>query len=153
VASPQDHLDNIVKYREYYNKELSDIGFQAPTPKAGQKGGNYRRQSLQTFADSLLPQLHELAKVDYFDIPYDTVKILEPQVLRACVTEYQNPNNVPPGELREIIKIHPQSGHKMNLFIGREHFVKQMPNYRPGRRVVSFKTDQGFVDASGRGLR
>jgi hypothetical protein len=24
---------------------------------------------------------------------------------------------------------------------------------RPGRRVVSFRTDQGYVDASGRGLR
>jgi len=23
----QEHLDNIIKYREYYNKELSDIGF------------------------------------------------------------------------------------------------------------------------------
>jgi hypothetical protein len=143
VASPQDHLDNIIKYREYYNRELSDIGFQAPTPKAGQKGGNYRRTALQTFADSLLPQRHELAKVDYLDIPYDAVKIFEPQVLKACVKEYQNPNNVPLGELREITKIHPQSGHKMNIFVGRESFVKAMG--RAGRRVVKFR-DLSFND-------
>jgi len=151
VPTPQEHVENIIKYREHYNRELRDIGWEAPTPKAGQMGGNYRRTSLQYFADSLLPQRHELAKVDYLDIPYDAVRILEPQVLRACVTEYQNPNNVPSGELREI-KRSDGYGHVRAIdFIGPESFVKAMG--RPGRRVVSFRTDMGFVDASGRGLR
>jgi hypothetical protein len=43
----QDHLENITKYRMYYNDQLKDIGFEAPTPKAGQKGVEYRRKSLQ----------------------------------------------------------------------------------------------------------
>jgi len=74
MATQQEHLDNIIKYREYYNKELSDIGFEAPTPKADQTGGNYRRTTLQHFADRFLPQLHKFAKMDYLEMPYDVLK-------------------------------------------------------------------------------
>jgi hypothetical protein len=152
MASPQDHLDNIIKYREYYNKELDDIGFEAPTPKADQTGGNYRRTALQYFADRFLPQVHKFAKMNYLEMPYDVLKIFEPQVLKACVTEYQNPNNVPLGELRAVPKRDPLTNTVQSIdFIGRESFVKTMG--RPGRRVVSFRTDHGYVDASGRALR
>jgi len=121
------------------------------TPKADQKSGHYRRTSLQHFADHLLPQHHQFAKVNYLDIPYDILKVFEPQVLKACVDEYQNPNNVPRGELRKIER-RDGYGHVRAIdFIGRESFVKAMS--RPGRRVVSFRTDHGYVDASGRGLR
>jgi hypothetical protein len=151
MATQEEHQQNIIKYREYYNKELSDIGWVSPTPKADQKGGNYRRTSLQYFADHLLPQRHELAKMNYLDMPYDILRTFEPQVLKACVDEYQNPNNVPRGELRKIER-RDGYGHVRAIdFIGRESFVKAMG--RPGRRVVSFRTDNGFVDASGRGLR
>ena len=78
------------------------------------------------------------------------LKIFEPQVLKACVKEYQNPNNVPLGELRKIERKDGFGNTKIE-FVGRESFVKAMG--RPGRRVVSFRTDQGYVDASGRGLR
>jgi len=43
------------------------------------------------------------------------------------------------------------NGLKVRHFIGQDHFTKFM--MRPGRRVVSFRTDHGYVDASGRGLR
>src|SRR5262249_2039047 len=143
--------ENIIKYRDHYNNELRDIGWEAPTPKAGQKGGNYRRTSLQHFVDHLLPQYHELAKLNYLDVPYDILKVFEPQVLKACVVEYQTPTNVLPGELRKIERKDGYGHHLMTDWIGRESFVKAMG--RPGRRVVSFRTDQGYVDASGRGLR
>jgi hypothetical protein len=104
MASDQEHMENIIKYREYYNRELKDIGVESPTPQADQKGGKYRRTSLQTFVDSLLPRSHKYAKVDFHELPYDAVKVMEPQVLEACVTEYQNPDNVPPGTLRKIEK-------------------------------------------------
>jgi len=57
--------------------------------------------------------------------------------------EAQNPANVPRGEIREIQKIDPKTGHKMNIFIGRDHFTKFM--MRPGRRVVKFR-DLSFND-------
>ena len=40
---------------------------------------------------------------------------------------------------------------RMIRFVGQESFVKQM--MRPGRRVLSFTTDRGRFDASGRALR
>ena len=151
MATSEEHLQNIVKYREYYNKELSEIGFESPTPKADQTGGNYRRTSLQHFVDRFLPQTHEFAKMNYLNMPYDILRTFEPQVLKACVTEYQNPNNMLPGELRKIERRDGYGHHRSTDWIGRESFVKAMG--RPGRRVVSFLTSNGFVDASGRGLR
>src|SRR5215471_15565889 len=61
-----------------------------------------------------------------------------------------NPLTVPKGEIREVVKTD-VNGLKVRHFIGQDSFVKFMG--RPGRRVVSFRTDQGYVDASGRGLR
>jgi hypothetical protein len=75
--------------------------------------------------------------VNYLDIPYEAVKIFEPQVLKACVTEYQNPNNVPPGEIRAIPKKHQLTGTVERIdFVGRESFVKAMSI--PGRRMSIF---------------
>jgi hypothetical protein len=151
--TPQEHAEKISSYRVYYNRLLEPIGFQSPTPKAGQRGGEYRRQALQTFADSLLPQSHTFAQMPWTDkerMPYDVLKNFEPQLLQHCVTEYQNPANVPYGTLREITKT-TTNGAKTITFVGQDCFVKFMG--RPGRRVTSFRTDQGYVDASGRGLR
>jgi hypothetical protein len=122
-------------------------------PQAGQKGGDYRRTALQTFADSLLPQSHQFAKMPWTDkerMPYDVLENFEPQLLKHCVTEYQNPANVPKGELREIKKTD-TNGAKFVEFIGQDCFVKFMG--RPGRRVTSFRTDYGYVGADGWALR
>jgi hypothetical protein len=151
AMTAQDHANRITQYREYYNSALAPVGWQAPLPKAGQKGGEYRRHALQHFADSLLPQTHRFAAVDWKTLPYDAVKNFEPEMLRACVDEYRNPANVPPGQLRMIPRTDPQTGMKFNEFYGQDCFTKQM--MRPGRRVVSFRTDHGFVDAGGRALR
>jgi hypothetical protein len=52
---------------------------------------------------------------------------------------------------KEIKKVDPRTGHTEIHFYGQESFVKQM--MRPGRRVLSFSTDRGRFDASGRALR
>ena len=96
MLTPQEHAEQISKYRVYFNRQLEPIGVEAPTPKAGQKGGDYRRKALQTFADSLLPQHHTFAQMPWTDkerMPYDVLKNFEPQLLQHCVTEYHNPNN------------------------------------------------------------
>jgi hypothetical protein len=61
-----------------------------------------------------------------------------------------NPENLAPGEIRAIEKVD-EFGNKRIDWVGRESFVKDM--MRPGRRVVSFTTDCGRFDASGRPLR
>jgi hypothetical protein len=138
MLTPQEHLEKISSYRVYYNRQLEPIGITAPTPQAGQKGGDYRRKALQAFADSLLPQSHQFAQMPWTDkerMPYDVLKNFEPQPLKHCVTEYQNPMNVPVGTFREIKERLP-NGQVTLRFIGQDNFCKFMG--RPGRRVTGF---------------
>jgi hypothetical protein len=58
---------------------------------------------------------------------------------------------VKPGELKKIEELDETGALRMIRFVGQESFVKQM--MRPGRRVLSFTTDRGRFDASGRALR
>jgi hypothetical protein len=116
----------------------------------GQKVNDYRRKTLRTLKRTFLPQNHELYGVNCRGLPADALGVFEPQFLRACADEAVNPANLAPGEIRPIERKGPD-GQKWIDWIGRESFVKDM--MRPGRRVVSFRTSQGAVDASGRALR
>jgi hypothetical protein len=76
---------------------------------------------------------------------------LEPQLLAAVVSEANNPEYVPPGELKKVERLDEYGKVRCVEFVSQESFVKQM--MRPGRRVLSFTTDRGRFDASGRALR
>ena len=112
--------------------------------------GGYRRHAAQTFADSLLPQSHSFAKMPWLTMDFDVYKNFEGQLLQHAVVEYLNPLNVPKGEMREIKKRLP-NGQEVIEFVGQDNFCRFLN--RPGRRVVSFRTDQGPVSASGMFLR
>jgi hypothetical protein len=83
-------------------------------------------------------------------MPADALEVFDPQLCQAGRKEAYNPNTVPPGQFRIVPEVD-SNGMKMNRFVGPESFVKAMG--RPGRRVVSFLTSNGPVDASGRFLR
>ena len=51
---------------------------------------------------TFLPQNHDLYQPNYRNTPSDALGVFEPQLLRACVEEANNPQHVPPGELRKI---------------------------------------------------
>lgn len=89
--------------------------------------------------------------MQYRGLRSDALPVFEQQLLPACVEEANNPQHVPPGELRKVEELDEYGKLKMIRFVGQESFVKQM--MRPGRRVVSFTTDRGRFDASGRPLR
>lgn len=99
---------------------------------------------------TFIPPTHDLYKVNMRGLPADVLSGFEEMLLPACRTEAFNPLTVPRGEIREVMKTD-ANGLKVRHFIGQESFVKQM--MRPARRVISFRTDHGYVDASGRGLR
>jgi hypothetical protein len=105
----------------------------------------------QTIADSLLPQSDSFAKMDWAGMPFDALKNLEPLHLGHAVNEWKNPANVPKGEFRAIVK-KDRYGEETR-FIGQDSFVKHCRLHRPGRRVASFRTEQGPVSASGLFLR
>ena len=151
MSTPEEHLSACPKFQEYYDNTLRKVGMRAPQPTLGQTCNDYRRETLRTLKQTFLPQNHPLYAVQMRALKADALGALEPQVLQAAVVEANNPVHVAPGELRKVEELDDYGKLKTIKWIGQESFVKAM--MRPGRRVVSFRTDQGYVDASGRGLR
>ena len=150
MASPKEHFDNARKWQEHYQKEVEDIGLRVPSPVLGQTTNNYRREIMRLLKKTFIPQTHDLYKVQMRQLPDDVLAGFEQMLLPAVKVEAFNPLTVPKGEIREVVRTD-ANGLKVRHFIGQDSFVKFMG--RPGRRVVSFRTDHGYVDASGRGLR
>jgi len=115
----------------------------------GEDLARYRRD-LAVKLKRELPEDHELRRVQYRRLDDATLSAFEPQLYAAVHKAAYDPSSVPPGEFRRVFEVD-QGGTKIVRWIGQESFVRQMG--REGRRVVSFRTDQGFVDASGRALR
>jgi hypothetical protein len=150
------NLDACRKYQAYYDEALCrHVGCQTPQPVAGQDVNKYRADCNNIFRKTFLPQTHSLGKIRYHHLvdhnQMVTFTELEKQNIAACRVEAFNPAYVTPGEFRMIIKRDPFGHETERVFIGPESFVKQMT--RPGRRVVSFNTPNGPVDAGGRFLR
>ena len=151
MSTPEEHLSASLKFQEYYDTTLRKIGMRAPQPVLGQSCNTYRREVLRTIKRTFLPQNHPLYQVQMRALKADALGALEPQVLQAAVVEANNPCHVPAGELRKVEELDDYGKLKTIKWIGPESFVKAMG--RAGRRVVSFRTDHGYIDASGRGLR
>ena len=150
MATPQQHFDASRRWQEHYQAAVEDIGLNIPPPTLGQSTINYRREMMRLLKKTFIPPTHDLYKVQMRSLPDDVLAGFEQMLLPACKVEAFNPLTVPKGEMREIVKTD-ENGLKTRCFVGQDSFVKFMG--RPGRRVVSFRTDQGYVDASGRGLR
>jgi hypothetical protein len=150
MATPQQHFEASRRWQEHYQKEVEEIGLNIPSPTLGQSTNDYRRETMRLLKKTFIPPTHDLYKVNMRGLPADVLSEFEEMLLPACRTEAFNPLTVPRGEIREVVKTD-ANGLKVRHFIGQESFVKQM--MRPGRRVISFRTDHGYVDASGRGLR
>ena len=150
MANPQQHFDAARRWQEHYQAQVEDLGCNIPPPTLGQSTNDYRREMMRLLKQTFIPTNHDLYKVQMRSLPDDVLAGFEQMLLPACKTEAFNPMTVPKGEMREVVKVD-ANGLKVRNFIGQDSFVKFIG--RPGRRVVSFRTDQGYVDASGRGLR
>jgi hypothetical protein len=150
MSTDQQHFEASRQFQAYYDETLRSVGTRAPAPSLGQSCNDYRREVLRQLKRTFLPQNHDLYQVQYRGLRADALDAFEPQLLQAVVKEARNPENLPPGEIRPI-EVRGPDGQKWIDWIGRESFVKQM--MRPGRRVLSFTTDRGRFDASGRALR
>jgi hypothetical protein len=81
--------------------------------------------------------------VQFRQLKADALRVLEPQLLQACVVEANNPVHVPTGELRKVEELDEFGKLKTIRWIGQESFVKAMG--RPGRRVTSFLFDRSAL--------
>jgi hypothetical protein len=137
-------------YQEMYDNTLRKVGVRAPEPTLGMDPDEYRRETLRDIKMQFLRH-HPLFKVNMRGLRSDALSVFEPQVLAAAVQEINNPLNVPPGELRKIEEVDQTGKLKIIRYVGRECFTRQLG--RPGRRVISFNTSNGPVDANGRFMR
>jgi hypothetical protein len=98
----QDQQRSARTYQENYDETLRQVGMRAPQPVIGQSPDDYRRETLRTMKKMFLPVSHELYKVNMRGLPDEALPAIEPQVLNAVITEANNPNNVPRGELKQL---------------------------------------------------
>jgi hypothetical protein len=151
MATEQEHFDAARQFQAFYDDTLRKVGARAPTPVLGQTVNDYRRETLRNLKRTFLPQNHPLYQVQFRSLRADALPVFEQQLLPECEKQANNPAHVPPGELRKVERHDEYGKVKFIDWVGQESFVKEM--MRPGRRVVSFTTDRGRFDASGRALR
>jgi hypothetical protein len=151
MATQQEHYEASRKFQAYYDEALRNVGVRVPAPLLSGTVNDYRRETLRNLKRTFLPQVHDLYHIQFRRLPADALAIFEPQLLKACVTECNNPAHVPPGELKKVERLDEYGKLKFIDWVGQESFVKAMG--RPGRKVLSFTTDRGRFDASGRALR
>ena len=132
-------------YQQRYDDALQPWDLRAPAPVVGEDIAEYRAK-LAILAKHQLPPSHELRKVQYRRLDSDIFDNFEPQLLRACRAEAYNPATVPVGEYRKVTEIAPD-GMKIIKWVGQRSFVEDFK--APVRRVVSFLTPHGRVNAAG----
>src|SRR5262249_52622545 len=131
MPTRDQHFEVCRKWQEHFDGKLSQVGMRAPEPVLGQTVSDYRRDVLVKAKKAFIPRTHHLRQFSLDDIKGDALNVIEQKILDAVVVEAFNPANVPRGEIRVIQKLDPKTGHKMNIFIGQDHFTKFMG--RPGR--------------------
>lgn len=149
MSTREQHFDVCRRWQEHFDSKLSQVGMRAPAPVLGQTVNDYRRDVLVKAKRAFIPRTHQLRQFSLDDIRDDALGTIESQILDAVVVEANNPQNVERGQLRELQKTDPRTGHKMNVFIGQESFAT-LPNFgvnaginfgggaRPGRRARFF---------------
>jgi hypothetical protein len=115
----------------------------------GEDIAKYRRD-LAVKLKRLLPEAHQLRKVQYRRLDDAILSAFEPDLYRAVHDIAYDRDSVPEGETRRVVQID-SNGMKVVNYIGNHSFVHDFT--RPGRRVLGFRTDQGYVTTSGARLR
>jgi hypothetical protein len=132
-------------YQQRYDDALQPWDIRAPAPVLGEPITEYRWK-LARLAKHQLPEDHQLRKIQYRRLDTAVFDNFEPQLLQAVQRAAYDAASVPPGQFRKVTEI-ASDGMKIVKWVGQESFVKDMG--RPGRRVVSFQTPNGRVNASG----
>jgi hypothetical protein len=110
------------------------FGKHAPRPLEGEDLLDYRKR-LATNLKMHSPRWKD-GKLSRLDD--ENFAQIESQIYADAASAAVNPVDLGAGELREVQRHNPVTGHRENVFYGKEHFVKGMG--RPGRRVQAFRT-------------
>lgn len=119
----------------------------APEPTAGQSILSYRQETDRLLKRLCLPQNHEFYKIQWRGLDTDVLDGLEPQHFKECEKQFNDPNNLPDGQIKMVPRMDAFGRVTHYDAIGRRSFVADMQ--RRGRRVISFWAP---TDLSGRPL-
>lgn len=82
-------------YQERYDTVLQPCDQRAPAPTLGEDIDTYRRNTLVKIK-RLLPDNHELRRIQKRQMSNDALNVFELQLLKACRAEANNAASVPP---------------------------------------------------------
>ena len=136
--------------QERYDNAFKSWGMSAPAPVVGESVDDYSRR-LAVLAKKQLPADHDLKKVQFRALADDAFPVMEAQLLAAVNQSAYRPETVPVDAPLRRVEEKDANGLTSYRYVGQRSFIHDLT--RAGRRVVSFLTSAGFVDASGRGLR
>jgi len=141
-------------YQQRADSVFAEWGTRAKQRVEGEDPEDYRRD-LAVQAKKLLPYsddrpspdspatFRELRRLKLWGMPANVFARFEPMIYDACAKAVARNDTVPPGEMREIVRVDPVTGFKEVRFYGQESFVKAMN--REGRRVKSFLFDRSAL--------
>jgi hypothetical protein len=139
-------------------------GTRAPAPVEGTDPKKYDRDMAymlkQKYPDSddrIYPNdptksvtFNTLRGLDVYALDDSTFSALKDIYYDGAEAAFPRNDTVPPGEMREVIRVDPRDGLKQHLFYGQDSFIKDMN--RSGRRVKSLAMpkdmhgrEQGYV--------
>ena len=141
-------------YQQRADSVFAEWGTRAKQRVEGEDPEDYRRD-LCVQAKKMLPYsddrpspdststFRELRKLKLWSMSPEVFANFEPLIYDACAKAVARNDTVPPGEMREIVRVDPVTGFKEVRFYGQESFVKAMN--REGRRVKSFLFDRSAL--------
>jgi hypothetical protein len=138
------------QYQARADDAFAPWNMRAPAFVAGESLSDYRRR-LARLAQRQLPDDHKLRSIRLKALDDDVFTPFEPQIYAACKEAGNRPDSAAPDELRMVERIDPGNGQKTIEFLGTRSFVHDFK--APIRYVRGFRTDQGFVNTTGRFLR
>jgi hypothetical protein len=156
LTSREHMLDRQSVMRQFQARcddALQPWGERAPAPVADESVDDYRVR-LVKIVQKRLPEGDE-----YREMPMrrtqrqspDAFKNFEDEIYPRARAAAGRLDSVAQGEERVITHVDPINGHKSITFLRRDHFVNDFT--RRGRRVASFWSPHGRMDANGRLLR
>jgi hypothetical protein len=103
VTHERLRADALRQWQAHYDENIfRKIGMKAPEPRADESIASYRRETDRLLKRLCLPQNHEFYRIQWRGLDTDALDALEPQHFAACEKEFNNPANLPPGEIRMV---------------------------------------------------
>jgi hypothetical protein len=119
-------------FQEQFDNALQPWGVRAAAPVLGEPVDEYRRRELIK-AKKLLPDDHELRKIQVRQLNNDALDVLQPQILAACRDTAFRRDSVPEDAPLRRVESVDGNGLKIVDWIGQRSFVHDFT--QPGRRA------------------